>query len=93
MTIVLSKKAYDDLDSIETYLATLSPEAAEETISYIQEAVTRLGDFPALRAKIDETGLRRLIVSGTPYVIFYRAFLDHVNIRAIFHASQRRFLE
>jgi plasmid stabilization system protein ParE len=43
MTIVWSKKAYDDLDSIETYLATLSPEAAEETISYIQRGCHQAG--------------------------------------------------
>ena len=93
MTIVWSTKAYDDLDGIANYLGNLSPEAAEKTISHIQEAVTMLGDFPGLGAKIDETGLHRLVVSGTPYVIFYRAFLDHVNIRAVFHTSQRRFLE
>ena len=52
-----------------------------------------VGEFPGMGAKVDETGLRRLVVSDTPYVIFYRVFPDHVNIRAVFHTSQRRFLE
>jgi toxin ParE1/3/4 len=93
MITVWARKAYEDLDGIANYLSVLSPRAAEQTISHIQQAVNMLADFPGLGTKIDETGLRRLVVSGTPYVIFYRAFLDRVNIRAIFHASQRRFLE
>ncbi len=52
-----------------------------------------LGDFPSMGTKIDETGLHRLVVSDTPYVIFYRVFPAHLNIRGIFHTSQRRFLE
>jgi plasmid stabilization system protein ParE len=93
MTIVWGEKAYADLDRIAHYLANLSPEAAERTISRIQKAVLMLSDFPGMGTKVDETGLHRLVVSDTPYLIFYRVFPDHVNIRAVFHASQRRFLE
>ena len=93
MTIVWGQKAYDDLDAVVDYLANLSPEAVEKTVSRIQKAVLMLGDFPGLGTKVDETGLHRLVVSDTPYVIFYRVFPGHVNIRAISHASQRRFLE
>ncbi|HME00886.1 MAG TPA: type II toxin-antitoxin system RelE/ParE family toxin [Terriglobia bacterium] len=93
MTVIWGKKAYDDLDQIVDYLADLSPNAAEEIISRIQKAVLTLSDFPNLGTKVDETGLRRLIVSDTPYVIFYRVLPDCVNVRAIFHTSQRRFLE
>ena len=39
MTITWGDKAYDDLDRIAHYLANLSPEAAEKTISRIQNAV------------------------------------------------------
>ena len=93
MTVTWGKKAYDDLDGIAKYLADLSPQAAEKTISRIQKAVLLLREFPNMGTKVDETGLHRLVVSDTPYVIFYRVFPDLVNIRAIFHTSQRRFLE
>jgi toxin ParE1/3/4 len=93
MTVTWGKKAYDDLDGIAKYLADLSPRAAEKAVTRIQEAVLMLRDFPNMGTKIDETGLRRLVVSDTPYVIFYRVFPGLVNIRAIFHTSQRRFLE
>ena len=39
MTILWGQKAYDDLDGIVDYLANLSPEAVEKTISQIQKAV------------------------------------------------------
>jgi len=74
-------------------LADLSPQAGEKTITRIQKAFLMLREFRNMGTKIDETGLHRVVVSGTPYVIFYRVFPDHVNIRAIFHTSQRRFLE
>jgi toxin ParE1/3/4 len=93
MTVIWGKKAYDDLDGIADYLAGLSSEAAENTINRLQEAVLLPADFRNMGTKVDETGLRRLVVSDTSYVIFYRVLPEHVNIRAIFHTSQRRFLE
>jgi plasmid stabilization system protein ParE len=44
-------------------------------------------------AKVDATGLRKLVVSDTPYVAFYRVLGRYVSIRGVFHARQRRFLE
>jgi toxin ParE1/3/4 len=93
MTVTWSQKAYDDLDGIVDYLANLSSEAAENTINRIQAAVLMLAEFPMVGAKVDETGLRRLIVSDTAYVIFYRVLANGVSIRGLFHTSQRRFLE
>lgn len=93
MTVIWAKKAYDDLDAIADYLASLSHEAAENTITRIQKAALLLSDFPSMGTKFDETGLRRVVVSGTPYVIFYRVVGDSVSIRGVFHARQRRFME
>jgi toxin ParE1/3/4 len=93
MSVIWAKKAYDDLDGIADYLALVSHEAAEKAIDHIQTAVLRLGEFPNLGTKVDESGLRRLVVPDTPYVIFYRILRDCVSIRGVFHASQRRFLE
>ncbi|MFZ0961210.1 MAG: type II toxin-antitoxin system RelE/ParE family toxin [Terriglobia bacterium] len=93
MTVLWAKKAYDDLEGIANYLADLSNDAAERTIDRIQKAVLVLGEFPNLGAKVDETGLRKLVVSDCPYVVFYRVLADGVSIRGVFHARQRRFLE
>ncbi|MGD0693864.1 MAG: type II toxin-antitoxin system RelE/ParE family toxin [Terriglobia bacterium] len=93
MTVIWGKKAYDDLDGIVDYLADLSPDAARATIDRIQKAVLLLGEFPYIGTKVDETGLRKLVLSDTPYVIFYRVLSEHVSIRGVFHTSQRRFLE
>ena len=66
MTVIWAKKAYDDLDGIARYLAGQSPEAAEKTIDRIQQAVSLLSKYPNMGRKIDETGLHRLVISGTP---------------------------
>ena len=93
MTILWTRKAYDDVDEIAGYLGSLSDDAAERTIDRIQSAILRLGQFPNIGAKVDATGLRKLVVADTPYVVFYRVLADHVSIRGVFHTSQRRFLE
>jgi plasmid stabilization system protein ParE len=93
MTVIWGKKAFDDLDGIARYLAGQSPETAEKTIDRIQKAISLLSEFPNMGMKIDETGLHRLVISGTPYVIFYRLLPEHVSISGVFHTSQRRFLE
>ena len=66
MTVLWTHKAYDDLDGMADYLAGLSDEAAERTIDRIQKAVLLLGEFPNMGAKVDETGLRKLVVSELP---------------------------
>jgi plasmid stabilization system protein ParE len=63
MTVIWTSRAYDDLDRIAGYMAGVSHEAAERTISRIQEAVLRLSEFPDAGTKVDETRLRRLVVS------------------------------
>ncbi|MGA2983757.1 MAG: type II toxin-antitoxin system RelE/ParE family toxin [Terriglobia bacterium] len=93
MTVLWAKKAYDDLDGIANYLAGLSNDAAERIIDRIQKAALQLGEFPEMGAKVDATGLRKLVVSDTPYVAFYRVLGRYVSIRGVFHARQRRFLE
>jgi toxin ParE1/3/4 len=93
MRIIWDAKAYDDLDGLIDYIAELSPRAAEKTISQIQKVASLLATFPNLGEKVDESGLHSLVVSNTPYIIFYRVFPDYVNIRGVFHGSQRRFLE
>lgn len=93
MTILWTGKAYDDLDEIAVYLRSLSDDAAERTIDRIQTAILRLEQFPNIGAKVDETGLRKLVVADTPYVVFYRVLTDGVSVRGVFHTSQRRFLE
>ena len=93
MTVLWTRKAYDDLDGVANYLAGLSDEAAERTIDRIQKAVLLLGEFPNMGVKVDETGLRKVVVSDCPYVVFYRVLAGGVSIRGVFHASQRRFLE
>ncbi|MGD1105101.1 MAG: type II toxin-antitoxin system RelE/ParE family toxin [Terriglobia bacterium] len=93
MTVLWAKKAYDDLDGIANYLAGLSNDAAERTIDRIQKADLLLGEFPEMGAKVDETELRKLVVSDTPYVAFYRVLGHYVSIWGVFHARQRRFLE
>jgi plasmid stabilization system protein ParE len=69
MTILWAEKDYGDLDAIADDLAGLSDEAAERTIDRIQKASLLLREFPNLGAKVDETGVRKLIVSDCPYVV------------------------
>lgn len=92
MRIIWDAKAYDDLDGLIDYIAELSPRAAEKTISQIQKVASLLATFPNLGEKVDEWPPQPGCFEH-PYIIFYRVFPDYVNIRGVFHGSQRRFLE
>ena len=42
MTVIWTRKAYDDLDGIEQYFTGVSDEIAESTVNRIQAALLRL---------------------------------------------------
>jgi plasmid stabilization system protein ParE len=66
VSILWARHAYDDLDGIANYLAGLSKDAAERIIGRIQDAVLLLGKFPRMGARVDDTGLRKLVFPKLP---------------------------
>lgn len=91
--IVLSEMAYYDIDSIFSYIARDSGQAAEKLRVLIYEGIRKLSDFPEMGSVIPEEdapgaqrGYRRIIV--TPYSIYYRVLEERIVIARVLHGRQ-----
>ena len=86
--IVWLDEALQDLDEIGSYIALDNASAAEQIIRRIVEAVALLAWHPKIGRATADGDTRRLTISGTPYIAFYR-LRERIEILAIFHASRR----
>jgi toxin ParE1/3/4 len=89
MKVVYLRSALRDLEAIRSYVARFDLNAADRVVARIQQATTRLENFP-YSGRSGPAGVRLLSVSGLPYVVIHRVSGDTVKIVAIFHTSRKR---
>lgn len=88
--IVWSPLARARLREIRAYVARDKADAAETLATRIVALVEALKDHPYLGRAGSESGVRELVVGGTPYLIFYRVRGKRVTITTIWHGAQSR---
>ncbi len=84
--------ARDDLLDIFDYILQDNPVAAGEFIDRIDDAISKLGRFPAMGAvpkddRLRLMGYRMLIMDN--YIVFYAMKGDVIEIRRIFHGKRK----
>jgi toxin ParE1/3/4 len=89
MKIVYGKSALKDLEAIRTYIARDNPDAARRVVERIEQATSRLENFPH-SGRLGPRGVRLLSVPGLPYIVIHRVRSDVVRIVAVFHTSRDR---
>jgi toxin ParE1/3/4 len=89
MKIVYLRSALRDLEVIRSYIAKFDVNAADHVVARIQQAATRLENFP-YSGRAGPAGVRLLSVVGLPYTVIHRVSGDTVKIVAIFHTSRNR---
>jgi toxin ParE1/3/4 len=89
MKIVYLRSALKDLEAIRNYIGKFDVDAADRVIARIQQATTRLENFP-YSGRSGPAGTRLLSVAGLPYIVIHRVSGDAVKIVAIFHTSRNR---
>ena len=87
--VVWSALAVSRLLEIRAYVARDKPEAAERLATRIVPVVEALREYPHLGRGGSETGVRELVIGGTPYVVAYRFRGERVTIATVWHAAQR----
>ncbi len=75
--------------AIAEYIARDNPTAAYAVHEAIRRQVGRLADHPRIGRPGRIKGTRELVVSGTPYIVAYRAAANEVTILRILHGAQR----
>ena len=90
MKIEWSLEAVSDLDRIEGFLKERSPRGAERVWVRIHERVGLQADIPFAAPLYHEGPARMLVVSGTPYIVFYVVDGDVLRVEQIIHGAQNR---
>ena len=88
--IVWSPLALSHLQEIQTYVARDKPEAAARLATRLVAIVEALSEHPYLGRMGAESGLRELVIGGTPYVVLYRMQSNRVIINKIGHGAQQK---
>jgi toxin ParE1/3/4 len=84
-----NRRAVRDLEAIADYIRDRSPGAAERVRGRIEALIGGLVDFPYQGTPTDEPGIRRLVATPFPYLIFYRIKGEAVVVLHIRHARRR----
>jgi len=86
--IVWLDEALRDLENIGTYIAEDNPQAAASIVRRIMEAISILAWHPKLGRLTADGDTRRLTISNTPYIAFYR-LRERIEILAVFHTARK----
>lgn len=88
MRIDWTLPALQHLREAREYIELDNPAAAIRQIQLIEAAVNQLRAFPMMGRAGRRMGTRELPVSGTPYILVYRAKETTVQILAVLHGAR-----
>lgn len=90
MKVVWSERALADLDRIEAGIVPHSRKGAARIWLRVTTRVEGLAEFPKSCPLVGRAGLRKAVVSATPYIVLYRVRDGQIEIRAVVHSHQKR---
>ncbi len=88
LTLRFSARALADIAEIRDYLFERSPTGAERVRLHFAETIDRLADFPFLGRATDEPGVRVLVLTRYPYLVFYAVTGNDVVILHVRHGAR-----
>ena len=77
------------LEDVYDWIARDNPTAARRTVARIRAAVERLATTPGLGRPGRVAGTRELIITGTPYIVAYRATDEAVQVITVLHGARK----
>jgi plasmid stabilization system protein ParE len=80
--------ALADLDALLNYIAVRSPRGAERVKARVRLLLELLEQYPHIGQATDDPGIRRLVVSPYPYLIFYEVAAEEIIVHAVCHAAR-----
>lgn len=89
MKIVWTKLALQDLNQVWNFIAADRPQAADDMMERLGQAVAQLLAYPNLGRPGRVRGTRELVIMGTPYLVPYRVKKKHIEILAVLHGARR----
>ena len=89
MKVRWTRPARADLAHIQGYIAQDNPLVAYRLVQTIREQTEKLTEYPHSGRSGRVQGTRELIISGTPYLIAYRAQNEWIDVLAVLHSSRQ----
>jgi toxin ParE1/3/4 len=83
-----TKRAVRQIGNIIDTIAQESPEGARRVRERMQSITTLLIEHPHIGQQTDVAGVRRMLVSPYPYLVFYRVTEDAVIVQGVRHAAR-----
>jgi toxin ParE1/3/4 len=84
-----TRDALADLDGVLDHIARYSPQGARRVHERIRAIIELILRHPEIGQMTSRPGMRRMIASPYPYLIFYRAFADEIVIHGVRHSARR----
>ena len=81
--------AADDLKSVHEYLSEHAPVRADTIVERILAGIDVLEQYPNLGRPGRLDGTRELVITGTPFIVFYRLRKSQVEILGVLHAARK----
>ena len=85
MRLRFTPRAAAELDAVLDYIAARSPQGGRRIQMRIQSVIVLLLEHPHAGMRTSKAGLRRIVVTPYPYLIFYRASARNANL--VHHAK------
>ncbi len=88
MNVTWRRRAREDLEMAQRYIAQHDPGAAARIGKHILAAASSLATAPEIGrpGRVHET--RELVVSGTPYILAYAVIAGEIVILDVVHGAQ-----
>lgn len=81
--------AADDLKAVHEYLSEHAPTRADIIVDRILAGIDVLEKYPNLGRQGRLDGTRELVITGTPFIVFYRLRKSQVEILGVLHAARK----
>lgn len=89
MRLAWRSRAIADLTAIRRHIAQDRPAAAAAFVVRTVRRANLLATFPEIGPVVRPSGLRTLVVVGSPYIMVYRIVRDRVIILRVIHGYRR----
>ena len=89
MKICWTAVATNDLKSVHEYLSEHASARADTIVDRILAGIDVLEQYPSLGRQGRLDGTRELVITGTPFVVFYRLRKSQVEILGVLHAARK----
>lgn len=87
--LVLRPAAVADLTEAHAHYSSLADGLGDRFVAAVDELFDRLAEFPRSAPLVaGHRDVRRVVVRGFPYVVFYRHQPDRIEVLRVLHAAR-----